>query len=58
MVAEMVPPYTERGERNDYHALSRGWDLNRRSPERNPQASALDHSAARPHPLLNNVKAG
>jgi len=38
----------QRGARNDYHDLSCGWDLNRRPSERNPQASALDHSATRP----------
>ena len=38
----------QRGARNGYHVLSRGWDLNRRPPERNPQASALDRSAIRP----------
>ena len=39
----------QRGTWNGYHDLSRGWDLNRRPPEQNPQASALDHSATRPH---------
>ena len=38
----------QRGARNDYHELSRGWDLNRRPPERNPQTRELDHSATRP----------
>ena len=45
----------QRGTRNDYHDLSRGWDLNRRPPEGNPQASALDHSATRPRRLISFI---
>ena len=51
-LTEFKHPF-QRGARNDYHDLSRGWDLNRRPPERNPQASALDYSAT--HPRLGDV---